>query len=257
MPSQSINAPSWIQLPRGHTKLRAFITIALITLHRYGTIRDNDGQAIRRLLSVAGITTPVVPEDMSRGIHWLKQKRVADTDSGASRTMAIWLTTRLTDDGVDLLRRDLEWAMAYVKNDETDAMPGPSPVITFATPLKLTATIEAGGEGERIVYTGGADILSGEGDWVPDLPAPTNGLGPAATSAQGLAASHGQTTRPHAIPMAVPPTADDIAWMRYVMDLHDLIHAQRVEIARLRGEPYPEYPSVSAETAALLEGLRP
>jgi hypothetical protein len=223
---------------------RAFSTITLLALHRHGNrtdlspwgeIGDPDGRAALRLLQKMGIQFPVVPDGLSGALHDLKGRRIINAHVEGTRTYAIFLQGHLTTQTVEALGRDEEWARKFINGVNTAPPSSRAPEIQFERPLELTAKAVDDESPPTVVYA--------------PAPAHSNGSRQPAISVITSVASE--------IALSSPPTANEGALLRYILELEKLIRAQRGLIAEITGESFGPGETVSDEVLHLLEGRVP
>jgi hypothetical protein len=235
---QTIQAATRIKIPTGLK--RKYITIMLVVLHRHTEINDKSGQAGRALLAKAGITTPVTPQEFSHALKWCWDNQLVGADIDAGRNYAMFRLVELDDESIAHLTADMAWALQAVTRPDIDQAEPPRRHIRPRRIKELTATVEQRPDGtEELVYSSFGQS-EGQTPALPTPAPPVNGQSPA-----------------YQLPINLPPAGDQAAFLRYILDLEELIRAQRDLIAQLSGQDYPKFDSVSDEVAALLEGRTP
>ncbi len=113
---------------------RAYATVILLTLHRKGEVEEWSGYATRKLLGLAQLGNPVVPDGMARAVSKLRGDGTIITKTDETRTCSIKLAGRLSGETLKALQRDEPWAYAFLRGELSLPSPGGGslPEITFA-----------------------------------------------------------------------------------------------------------------------------
>lgn len=122
---------------------RAYTTVILLTLHQRGEICDGSGTAARTLLTRAQIPNPVVPQGLSNALHRLRGDGIIVTETDGTRTYRIRLSRTLSKTTVEALKREEDWARAFILGKPLPRLTCPPPLLSFANEeanIELTVT---------------------------------------------------------------------------------------------------------------------